>query len=91
MYGTNIPKKPATSVFKEEVPSTLQMKALDVSKMFTAIYQTTRHVILENGNSESNSRKNLKSHLSVSLDFETSRNISIKFGARVYITDAWQI
>ena len=89
MYGTNVPEKP--SVFKEEVPSTLKMKALDVSKMLTAIYQTTWHIILENGNSETNSRKNPKSQSSVCLDFETSRRISIKFGVRVYITYVWQI
>jgi hypothetical protein len=48
VYGTNISGiKPATSVFKEEVPSTLKMKALDVSKVLTAIYRTTRHIILE--------------------------------------------
>ena len=69
----------------EEVPATLKMKALNVSKMLTAIYQTTRYIIIENGNSETNSRKNLKSHSSVCLDFETSRRISIKFGVRVYI------
>ena len=91
MYGTYVPEKPATSVFKEEVPSTLTMKALDVSKMLTVIYQTTRHISLENGNSKTNSRQNLKPHASVCLDFETSRRISIKFGVRVYITCVRQI
>jgi len=67
------------------------MKALDISKVLTAIYQTTGHIILENGNSETNSRNNLISHSSVCLDFETSRRFSIKFGVRVYITYVWQI
>jgi hypothetical protein len=48
------------------------MKELDVSKVLTAIYQTTGHIILENGNSEINSRKNLKSHSSVCFEFETN-------------------
>jgi len=86
VYGTNVPEKLATSVFKEEVSSNLKMKAVDVSKMLTAIYQTTRHIILEKGNSVTNRCKNLKSHSSVCLYFETSRRISTKFGVCVYIT-----
>lgn len=78
MYGTNISgKKPAIALFKEEVPSTLKNNALVVSNFFTAIYQTTGHIILETSNSETNGRKNLISHSSVGLQFETSEGFRL--------------
>lgn len=57
MYVSNVSENPATSVFKEEVPATLKMKALNVSEMLTAIYKTTQHIILENGSSETKSQE----------------------------------
>ena len=73
----------------EEVPATLKMKALNVSKMLTAIYQTTRYIIIENGNSETNSRKNLKSHSSVCLDFEIVEGFRLNLVLGSILTSVW--